>query len=74
MDIDANPPRLLLGAMCLALGRAPKWMRSHYRHAACAAVTLRLSADFVMDGERFSPGADGDLRLSAAETATFLSL
>lgn len=73
LDIDAAPPRLALAAVCLAVGRPRRWMRDHYRQVACARATMRLDADFVMDGERFSPGSDGRLRLSAAETATFLS-
>lgn len=74
IDIAANPPRLVLAAGFLAAGRPRKWMRDHYRVGACETATLRLSTGFVMDGERFEPGADGLIHLSAAETATFLSL
>ncbi|MEL7463636.1 MAG: diacylglycerol kinase family protein [Pseudomonadota bacterium] len=74
IDIAANPPRLVLAAGFLAAGKPRKWMRGHYRVGACETASLRLSTGFVMDGERFEPGADGLLRLSAAETATFLSL
>lgn len=74
LDVAANPPHLLLAAGFLAAGRPRKWMRDHYRVGAAGHATLKLDTNFVMDGEAFSPGPDGRLRITAAETATFLSL
>lgn len=74
LDVGADPPRLALAALFLALGRPRRWMQARYRIGDCRAATVSLEAGFVMDGERFEPGADGLIRLSAAETATFLSL
>lgn len=74
LDIAGDPPRLLLAAVFLALGRPRGWMRERYRIGACASADFAPGDGFVMDGERFSTGEDGLVRLSAAETATFLSL
>ena len=73
LDIDAHPPLLLLSAPFVALGAPQRWMRRAYRSGDAEAIELRLGGDFVLEGERFSPGPDGLLRISAAETATFLA-
>ena len=74
LDVAARPPRLALAAGFLAAGRPRKWMRDHYRSGAASEVELRFEGAFVMDGERFEIGEAAALRLSAKETATFLSL
>lgn len=74
LDVRADPPRLPLAALWLAMGRRRKWMRDHYRSGASDAVRLELKSGFVMDGERFEVGDGGEIRLSATEAATFLSL
>lgn len=73
LDIAASPPRLALAAPFVALGRPRRWMAKAYRSGRTATATLALEGAFVMDGEPFAPGSDGLVRLSAAETATFLS-
>ena len=73
LDIAARPPCLAVAAPFVALGRPMRWMSKAYRSGRTEAATLRLETPFVMDGEPFAPGADGLLRLSADETATFLS-
>lgn len=74
LDVDAHPPRFILSAPFLAFGAPQRWMRSAYRSRAAERITLRLSTPFVMDGERFDPGADGLVHVDARKTATFLSL
>jgi diacylglycerol kinase (ATP) len=74
LDVDTAPPRLLLAAPFIAFGAPRAWMQSAYRSDAALQVTLRLSTPFVMDGERFDPGADGLVHVDADKTATFLSL
>ncbi len=73
LDVAAAPPRLAIGALRAALGRPARWMAPHWRSGRAPALNLAPGAEFVMDGEVFAPGADGVVRLSAAETATFLS-
>ncbi|MFN3260527.1 MAG: diacylglycerol kinase family protein [Pikeienuella sp.] len=74
LDIAAEPPRLALAAPFVALGRPRRWMSEAYRSGRSEVATLRLETPFVMDGEPFAPGADGLVRLTASETATFLSV
>lgn len=74
LDVDAHPPLLILSAPFIAYGRPMFWMRRAYRSGASRRFDLELVADFVMDGERFDPGDDGRVGVSAEETATFLSL
>lgn len=74
LDIAASPPRILLAAPFIALGRPRRWMREAYRSGRAERLTLRLEAPFVMDGEEFEPGEDGLLHVSATESARFLSL
>lgn len=73
LDIAAEPPRLALAAPFVALGRPRRWMAEAYRSGRSEAATLRLETPFVLDGEPFAPGADGLVKFTAAETATFLS-
>lgn len=74
LDIASSPPHFALAAPFIAFGRPRRWMRDHYRSGRLAEATLSLDADFVLDGEHFPPGADGLVKVTAAETATFLSL
>lgn len=73
LDIAANPPALLVATPFVALGAPRRWMRHAYRSGSSQVVELMLSNDLVVDGERFSPGPDGKVRVTAAETATFLA-
>ena len=73
LDIAAHPPALLLAAPLVALGRPMGWMRRAYRSGSSHVVELTLDRPFVVDGERFQPSPDGRVRVSAAETATFLA-
>ena len=74
LDIAANPPALLLAAPLVALGAPMSWMRRAYRSGSSHEVEMTLNNDFVVDGERFATGPDGKVRVTAAESATFLSL
>lgn len=74
LDIAGDPPRLALAAPFIAFGAPRRWMRNAYRSGRAETATLSLDAPFVLDGEHFAPGADGDVVVSAAETVTFLSL
>ncbi len=73
LDIAANPPALLLAAPFVALGAPMRWMRRAYRSGSSHQVEMTLKGDFVVDGERFATGPDGRVRVTAAETAVFLS-
>ena len=73
LEIDANPPAPLIAAPFVAYGRPMGWMRKAYRSGSSQSVELRLDDGFVVDGERFQPGADGIVRVTAEETATFLA-
>lgn len=74
LDIASNPPALLLAVPFIAFGKPTSWMRRAYRSGSSHVVELALNSDFVVDGERFAPSPDGKVRVSAAETATFLAL
>lgn len=73
LDVAGDPPRLPAAALWIALGRPRRWMAGAYRAGCAEMATLTLDTPFVMDGETFDACPDGPLRLSAAETATFLS-
>ncbi|MFV0473312.1 MAG: diacylglycerol kinase family protein [Pikeienuella sp.] len=73
LDIAANPPRPLLAAPFLALGGPRRWMSDAYRRGVAEHAELRLDAPFIVDGEEFTPGTDGRVRVSATECVTFLS-
>lgn len=73
LDIAANPPALLLAAPFVAFGAPRRWMRHSYRSGSSQRVEMTLTSDLVVDGERFTPGTDGKVRVTAAETATFLA-
>ena len=72
LDIAANPPALLLATPFVAFGAPRRWMRRAYRSGSSQMVEMTLNSDLVVDGERFAPGTDGKVRVTAAETATFL--
>lgn len=73
LDIAARPPRPVLAAPFVAFGAPRRWMRGAYRSGRAARVELRLTAPFILDGERFAPGADGLVSVTATESVTFLS-
>lgn len=74
LDIASYPPALLLAVPFIAFGKPLGWMRHAYRSGSSHMVELTLTNGFVMDGERFATGHDGKVRVTAAETATFLAL
>lgn len=74
LDVAANPPALLVATPFVALGAPRRWMRHAYRSGSSHMVEMTLSSDLVVDGERFAPGPAGKVRVTAAETATFLAL
>lgn len=73
LDIAANPPALLLATPFVAFGAPRRWMRRAYRSGSSQRVEMTLTSDLVLDGERFVPGTDDKVRVTAAETATFLA-
>ncbi len=73
LDIAANPPALLLAAPFVALGKPMGWMRRAYRSGSSQVVEIALPGDLVVDGECFAPGQNGKVRITAAETVTFLA-
>ncbi len=74
LDIASNPPALIPAVPFIAFGKPMGWMRRAYRSGSSHVVELTLNSDFVVDGERFAPGPEGRVRVTAAETATFLAL
>lgn len=73
LDIAAHPPALLIATPFVAFGAPRRWMRRAYRSGSSHAVEMTLNSALVVDGERFAPGPDGKVRVTAAETATFLA-
>lgn len=73
LDIDAPAPFLPLAAGFIAAGAPRRWMRGAYRSGDGDAAALAPGAEFVLDGDLFPPGEDGLIRLSARESATFVS-
>lgn len=73
LDVAAHPPALLIAAPFVAFGAPRRWMRRAYRSGSSHVVELTLNSDLVVDGERFAPSPDSKVRVTAAETATFLA-
>jgi hypothetical protein len=71
----AAPPRGLAAAIIPVLrGRPRRWMiEAGYRSGVTAALSLRLTARLTLDGEPFRPGPDGEVRITAADSVTFLA-
>ncbi|MEM7268034.1 MAG: diacylglycerol kinase family protein [Pseudomonadota bacterium] len=74
LDIAANPPRLGRALPFVAFGRPRRWMAEAYRSGSSQVVEIRSPNGFVLEGERFASGPEGRIRVTAAETATFLSV
>ena len=72
LDIAASPPRLFSALPFVAFGRPRSWMAGAYRSGSSHVVEIHCKDGFVLEGERFASGPDGRIRVTAAETATFL--
>jgi hypothetical protein len=74
LDVDAPGRRLALAVPFALAGRPLGWMaRAGYRSGRAETIALDLASPFILDGERFDPGATGRLRLAAAEDAVFVT-
>jgi len=74
-DIAAPPRRLAAAIIPVLRGRPRPWMTEagSYRSGATVSLRLRLNGKLTLDGEPFLPGPDGEARITAAETVTFLA-
>ena len=73
-DVAAPGYRLAFAAPFSLAGRPTKWMRRHgYRSGRGCRLDLATTSPFVLDGEVFEPGPAGRVRITAAETATFVT-
>lgn len=73
LDVAAPPRHLLRLAVAALRGRPPRRAaESGYRSGRAAELHLALAQPFVVDGDRFEPGAAG-VRLAASPPLRFLS-
>lgn len=72
LDVAAPPKALPRALLPLMVGWKRDWMPdAGYRSRDVQAVDLSLSAPVVLDGEEFTPGADGRIRLSTGPVMEF---
>lgn len=74
LNVSAYPERLLAATIALLRGRAPEWLRQSrsYTSGSVSEIKLTSDSDFVLDGERSSPGPGGAIVLSRGPAFTFL--
>jgi hypothetical protein len=73
LDIEAHPRRLARALVPVMRGKPRPWMEAGgYHSGTCTTLDMNLSGDFIMDGEVFSPGPLGSVRLTAARTIDFV--
>jgi hypothetical protein len=74
LDMAAPPKRLLRGLLPIVTGKPRPWMAAAgHRSGRSEGLLLHLSERFIVDGERFMPGASGLIRLEAGPTVRFFS-
>ncbi len=66
LHVADHPRRLLQATWSLLRGRAPSWLRQSvdYTSGRATHMVLTCAGDFVLDGERFAPGAGHRIHLS----------
>ncbi|GBR22783.1 diacylglycerol/lipid kinase family protein [Asaia spathodeae] len=66
LRVADHPKKLLQATWALLRGRAPAWLRESpdYTSGKASELVLTCQGDFVLDGERFSPGASHRIVLS----------
>lgn len=74
LTVADHPGRLLQATWALLRGWAPGWLRasSDYRSGRAKELLLKCESDFVLDGERFSPGNEHTILLSEGPAFGFL--
>lgn len=72
-DIDAPPVRLSLALLPVLRGRPRAWMdAAGYRSGSANTMTLKLTSPFIVDGEAFDPGPEGEIELASRRIADFI--
>ncbi|GEL03087.1 diacylglycerol/lipid kinase family protein [Swaminathania salitolerans] len=74
LNVADHPRRLIRATLALLRGRAPEWLREapDYASGRAGRMILTCASDFVIDGERFSPGGDGRIVLSEGPEFGFI--
>lgn len=74
-DIAAPPRRLMAGLATAGIGRPRPWAAAEgWRSVKVDRASLALDAAFIVDGDRFTPGADGSVELRAGPALRFIRL
>ncbi len=74
LHVGAHPARLLQATWSLLRGRAPSWLRESrdYSSGRAGELIVTCKGDFVLDGERFAPGASNRIKLSEGPEFGFI--
>ncbi|QNT77610.1 diacylglycerol/lipid kinase family protein [Entomobacter blattae] len=74
LKVKDHPPHLLAASAALLTGRSPAWLRKnrHYDSGTAHQITLKMSHDFVLDGEVMESGADGITHLFSGPLFDFI--
>nr|WP_220790134.1 acylglycerol kinase family protein [Gluconacetobacter tumulisoli] len=74
LNVAAFPPRLAAATWSLLRGRSPDWLDDcpAYERGQTDRLALRIGEDFVLDGEIFDSGPDGQTFLSAGPAFDFI--
>lgn len=74
-EVDAPPRRLALGLATAGIGKPRPWAEAEgWRSSRVETASLTLDASFIVDGDRFTPGADGRVELKAGPALSFIRL
>jgi hypothetical protein len=74
LDVAAPPKRLLRGLRPILTGKPQPWMAAAgHRSGVSEGLLLHLSERFIVDGERFQPGASGLILLEAGPAVQFFA-
>jgi diacylglycerol kinase family enzyme len=73
LDVAGSPRRLAAALPAVLRGRPRKWMAEEgYRSGRAETLDLTLAEPFVVDGEQFTPGPGGRVRLQAGQSIDFI--
>ena len=73
-EVPAESNRLAQALIPVLRGRPKPWMSdAGYRSGSTTALRLRLEGVVTLDGEPFRPSSNGDVRITADDTVTFVA-
>ncbi len=74
LDIKA-PPRNLVWALLMVFSHrgSEKLKRDGFESGSAQTVHIKTAHDFIIDGETFSPGADGKLEITSGVSVDFIA-